>query len=449
MKKILTLLTLFTCFIGATYAGSNNAQCISQTVPTSVTTGEQFTVKFVFKNTGTNTWRPNGSQSWWLGSANPRDNTIWGSNRGGMVNGTIEPNGTYTFRFTLTAPNQPGVYNCQWQMLQNFVEWFGTPSSNVKINVVRPNHDAAQFISQTAPTSALPGAPVNITLRYKNTGSTTWLKGVYGLASENAPGNTTWGTNRIELPHNVSPGQTVDIPATLTAPSVEGIYRSQWRPSKGGAHRFGAISNTKNIHVGHYYGGSVMALGVPGSVSMSQTFNIDFNVFNNSTTNWNGNVRLNISGASVIGESSLYLARGASKIVRVTIWAPGYATTMHIQAQLSGPYGYFGNMEFLSIPVVASRTKSATISEKTQDLSQKAEFSIYPNPATDFINIQLQNEQVNTVVKLVDLTGKVVKKEVYSNTSTIKFDVAQMNRGIYILQVESSLNNIQRKISLR
>jgi hypothetical protein len=39
------------------------------------------------------------------------------------------------FNFTVTAPATPGTYNCQWRMVQDFVEWFGDFTPNVAVTV--------------------------------------------------------------------------------------------------------------------------------------------------------------------------------------------------------------------------------------------------------------------------------------------------------------------------
>jgi hypothetical protein len=37
------------------------------------------------------------------------------------------PGQNVTFNFNVTAPSTPGMYNFQWKMVQDFVEWFGLP----------------------------------------------------------------------------------------------------------------------------------------------------------------------------------------------------------------------------------------------------------------------------------------------------------------------------------
>ena len=45
----------------------------------------------------------------------------------------VAPGGSVTFTFSVKAPTSSGTYNFQWQMVQDGVEWFGEPTSNVSI----------------------------------------------------------------------------------------------------------------------------------------------------------------------------------------------------------------------------------------------------------------------------------------------------------------------------
>ena len=118
-----------TSLTGTTWA-ANNAQYISQNVPTSVTAGSRFGVWITMKNTGTTTW----SGSHRLGSQNPGDNTTWGTHRVYLPN-DVPPGSEVTFSLTASAPTTPGTYNFQWRMLEEAVEWFGDLTPNVAITV--------------------------------------------------------------------------------------------------------------------------------------------------------------------------------------------------------------------------------------------------------------------------------------------------------------------------
>ena len=110
----------------------NNAAFISQSVPTSMTAGQTYNVSVTMKNTGTSTW--SASTAHRLGSQSPQDNGTWGIGRVELSN-DVGMNGYATFNFSITAPTGQGVYDFQWRMVQESVEWFGDYSPNIQVTV--------------------------------------------------------------------------------------------------------------------------------------------------------------------------------------------------------------------------------------------------------------------------------------------------------------------------
>lgn len=116
-------------------APSNQSEFVSQTVPTTMTGGEAYTVTIKMKNIGNTTWQ--AGTGYKLGSQNPQDNTRWGSSRVELTS-PVAPGGTAVFTFTVWAPGKAGTYNFQWRMLQEGVEWFGPSTPNLVITVKNP-----------------------------------------------------------------------------------------------------------------------------------------------------------------------------------------------------------------------------------------------------------------------------------------------------------------------
>ncbi|MBZ5551796.1 MAG: hypothetical protein LAO21_03675 [Acidobacteriia bacterium] len=114
----------------------NNAQFVSQSVPTVMVPGGLYAVSVTLTNTGTTTW--NAAGNYQLGSQNPANNTTWGPSRVVLAAGeSVPPGASKTFSFNVTAPTTPGTYNFLWQMAQNGV-WFGDVSANLVIGVALP-----------------------------------------------------------------------------------------------------------------------------------------------------------------------------------------------------------------------------------------------------------------------------------------------------------------------
>ena len=73
----------------------------------------------------------------------------------------------------------------------------------------------------------------------------------------------------------------------------------------------------------------------------------------------------------------------------------------------------------------------ASLSIKNNSLS---DFTVYPNPTTDFVNIN----SANTIdsYRIHDLTGRVVKRS-SPNSNNFRIDVTSLNKGVYMVKLNS------------
>jgi hypothetical protein len=113
--------------------GPNDSTFVTQTVPSSMSPGQTYTVYVTMRNAGSTTWQPGAGYK--LGSQNPADNQIWGVRRINLP-GPVGSASDVTFTFNVTAPSAAGVYNFQWRMLQEGSGYFGPLSPNISVSVV-------------------------------------------------------------------------------------------------------------------------------------------------------------------------------------------------------------------------------------------------------------------------------------------------------------------------
>jgi len=115
---------------------SNGAAFVVQSVPASMTAGAAFTAYVNMRNTGSTTWVPlsaTNPQGYALAPQNPSENSVW---RARVPVGTsIAPGGSQSIYVSGTAPSTPGVYNFQWQMVQEGRENFGPVTPAVQVTV--------------------------------------------------------------------------------------------------------------------------------------------------------------------------------------------------------------------------------------------------------------------------------------------------------------------------
>jgi hypothetical protein len=118
--------------VGTDYIYSS--ELVSQSVPASMRAGERADVEVAFKNLGPRPW-PMGIGIR-LGAETPQDNAQWGMGRVELPN-EVPVGSIATFRFTVTAPPQPGQHAFQWRMVHDGAMWFG-PMSPLALVDVQP-----------------------------------------------------------------------------------------------------------------------------------------------------------------------------------------------------------------------------------------------------------------------------------------------------------------------
>lgn len=74
----------------------------------------------------------------------------------------------------------------------------------------------------------------------------------------------------------------------------------------------------------------------------------------------------------------------------------------------------------------------------------------YPNPTTDFLNIELEvNKQQIVEIQLINIVGSVLQEkqiEMYTGTNNITWDVSRLYSGVYYLSVQVGDEILARKI---
>ena len=104
---------------------------------------------------------------------------------------------------------------------------------------------------------------------------------------------------------------------------------------------------------------------------------------------------------------------------------------------------------------IITPTKVASVLCPTTTLSTntttKKEISIFPNPATDFVNINLSALNFkNAELKIFDASGRMVFDRNYtSENKTIKIDVSNFKTGIYIINIISDGEKRSEKLIIK
>ena len=261
----------------------NNSEFVSQTTPVSIDTNQVFSYTVSFKNTGSSTWTVG---NYYVGTQNPQDNSTWGVGTRVSIPNDVAPGETLTVTMNLTAPSTPGFYDLQWKMVDTATpEWFGALSTNIGVPVHINN---SEYVSQTMPFNIDTNQVFSYTIRFKNTGTSTWTVGNYYVGTQNPQDNSTWGvTNRVAIPNDVAPGEILIVTMDLTSPSTPGFYNLQWRMIDTATPEwFGENSVNINVPVHINNAAHFISQSVPYLVETSETFNTSLTFVNNGLLTW-------------------------------------------------------------------------------------------------------------------------------------------------------------------
>jgi len=89
--------------------------------------------------------------------------------------------------------------------------------------------------------------------------------------------------------------------------------------------------------------------------------------------------------------------------------------------------------KFDNIKITALKNVPPEVLSTTNFLSEK--FNLFPNPASDIVNITNSENMIVNKVDVYDVTGKFINTQKFSNESEIKLKVEALNSGTYLLHL--------------
>lgn len=227
----------------------DSAQPATQTIPTSMTAGQTYSVIVEMKNAGTTSWTAAGGYR--LACV---QGSVWGKpfvDLSGSDN--IAPGQTKRFSFSVYAPTSGGTYPMQWRM-DHQGQYSGAVTTLVQIPVTL-RQNAARYLSQTVPSTVKAGSTFTVTVKMRNVGTTSWtVASGFKLATTDPDMNATWGTVSVPLAagDSIAQGQDKTFTFTCTAPTTPGAYTMRWRMRRDAASFTGMLGDkttTKGITV--------------------------------------------------------------------------------------------------------------------------------------------------------------------------------------------------------
>ena len=120
---------------------ADSAEVVSWNPPTRLECGESGQAELVMRNTGTATWTRDGAYK--LGAVADSDPFIGNDPRVWLPESAVVfPGAEWTFEIDLSAPDSAGSYTTDWQMVHEYVNWFGeSVATDILVECTTPPDD--------------------------------------------------------------------------------------------------------------------------------------------------------------------------------------------------------------------------------------------------------------------------------------------------------------------
>src|SRR5690554_743599 len=252
---------------------------------------------------------------------------------------------------------------------------------------------------------------------------------------------------------------------TMVFENISGIWTQIGQPIYGTD-----PGNQSGRSVSLSSGGNIVAIGEPGYGTGSNSRIGNVRVFENISGTWtqigsriigdtaNSSSGINISLSSngsivAIGDA------GKSFSGRVRVFQNTSNTWSQVGSDIEGedPSDYFGENVSISgsgDTLIVGATTMYTLTTKngyakvydlsgvlSSDKFTQANFTIYPNPATDVLNIELQDNVILENVTIYNNLGQKIKT-VKQNT----IDVSTLAKGLYFVEVTTNQGKASKKV---
>ncbi len=142
------------------------------------------------------------------------------------------------------------------------------------------------------------------------------------------------------------------------------------------------------------------------------------------------------SGATLAWNSTGWVVGQLGTVNLLDIWKDG-----HPSWEFWGGYTYRVTVALSQMPCTGWKSKNYTFDAvitgcKTSNNNLHVDVELYPNPATDYINIKGYNDlEEDVLLSIFDLQGKIIKSEyIYAD----RVDVSYLDEGIYLIQLATA-----------
>lgn len=120
---------------------------------------------------------------------------------------------------------------------------------------------------------------------------------------------------------------------------------------------------------------------------------------------------------------------------------------LHIQDTCTHPtYSCTERWDTVVVTVTGSCITAIDNGRQTTD-NGKMQIQVYPNPASDFVNVVIDKTMLGSELKITDVTGRVVMA-VQLQTTNYKLETTRFERGVYFIEVKTRGSEWKQKLVL-
>lgn len=70
-------------------------------------------------------------------------------------------------------------------------------------------------------------------------------------------------------------------------------------------------------------------------------------------------------------------------------------------------------------------------------------FIIFPNPAHNFLNIELLNNKIHSEIQILDISGRLIKTNKVEQSLAI--NISDLEEGVYFIKIDSTILKFIKK----
>ena len=118
----------------------------------------------------------------------------------------------------------------------------------------------------------------------------------------------------------------------------------------------------------------------------------------------------------------------------------GTTTVAPIVTNTAAGIGLFDNF------IIRSVTTDGLLDVAENVMLDNTSFTVYPNPANNFISVSSRLSATITAIAITDMNGRTVKSQTYDNLSDVALNISDLANGMYLMNIASKEGNSTQKI---